>query len=250
MLQLTFQDGLTLTAYGLIATQMPDGSRGYSLLIFITAEGFQPIPLGLGFVLESIGGILAVNRTFDQDALKAGLRTDSLAALLFPSDPVVNAPAIIRALSVAFPARRDSYLLGLVARITWFRPILVQLDLALILELGSRNRLLALGRATALLPTADNDLIRLKLDAVGVVDFESGDVAFDALLVDSPAGAPVSDHRFRRAARELGDRWRLAWPGELRPRRPVVSTPALRYHRASRPSSGWRSRSARAATRG
>jgi hypothetical protein len=184
-MQLCLHDDLTLTAYGLIATKMPDGSRGYSLLIFITAEGFKPIPLGLGFVLESIGGILAVNRTFDQDVLKAGLQTDSLASLLFPSDPVVNAPTIIRALSAAFPARRDSYLLGLLARITWFTPPLVQLDLALILELGSRNRLLALGRATALLPSADNDLIRLKLDALGVVDLDAGTVACDAVLVDS-----------------------------------------------------------------
>ncbi|HEY1293057.1 MAG TPA: DUF6603 domain-containing protein, partial [Chloroflexota bacterium] len=48
VMQLCLHDDLTLTAYGLIATKMPDGSRGYSLLIFITAEGFKPIPLGLG----------------------------------------------------------------------------------------------------------------------------------------------------------------------------------------------------------
>ena len=35
-------------AFGLIATKMPDGSKGYSMIVFITAEDFQPIPIGMG----------------------------------------------------------------------------------------------------------------------------------------------------------------------------------------------------------
>ena len=185
VMQLTLHDELTLTAYGLIATRLPDGSRGYSLLIFITAEGFKPVPLGFGFQLEAIGGMVGVHRTFDQDVIKAGLQTDTLATLLFPRDPVANAPALIQALAAAFPAKQGSYLLGLVARITWFTPTLVRLDLALILELGARTRLLALGRVSALLPSADDDLIRLNLDALGVLDFDAGTLACDAVLVDS-----------------------------------------------------------------
>jgi hypothetical protein len=185
-MQLSLHEQITLKAFGLIATQMPDGSRGYSLLIFITADGFKPIPLGFGFVLQSIGGMVGVNRTFDQEVLKAGLKTDTLSTLLFPRDPVGNATALIQALASAFPAKPGSYLLGLVARITWFTPTLVQLDLALILELvGARRRLLALGRVSALLPSRDNDLIRLNLDALGVLDFDAGTLAIDAVLVDS-----------------------------------------------------------------
>lgn len=185
VMQLSLHDELTLSAYGLITTKMPDGGRGYSLLIFITAEDFKPIPLGFGFMLQSIGGMVGVNRTFDQDVIKAGLQTDTLATLLFPRDPVANAPALIQALAAAFPAREGSYLLGLLARITWFEPTLVQLDLALILEFGARTRLLVLGRVSALLPSADNDLIRLKLDSIGVLDFDEGTLAVDAVLVDS-----------------------------------------------------------------
>ncbi len=185
VMQLSLQDTITLTAYGIIATRMPDGSRGYSLLIFITADGFKPIPLGFGFVLQSIGGMIGVNRTFDQDVLRAGLKTDALSTLLFPRDPVGNAPALIQALATAFPPRRGSYLLGLLARITWFTPTLVQFDLALILELGARTRLLLLGRVSSLLPSRDNDLIRLNLDAIGVLDFDASTLAIDAVLVDS-----------------------------------------------------------------
>ena len=184
-MQLSLRGQLTLKAFGLISTRMPDGRRGYSLIVFITAEDFRPIPLGLGFTLLGIGGMVGVHRTFDENVLRAGLGSGALAALLFPRDPVGNAEALIHSLSSAFPARQGSYLLGLMAKIGWFTPTLVTLDLALILEFGSRQRLLALGRISALLPSAQNDLIRLNLDAIGVIDFDAGTAAIDAELVDS-----------------------------------------------------------------
>ena len=104
VMQLSLHERMTLTAFGLIATRMPDGSRGYSLIIFITAEDFRPIPLGLGFTLQGIGGMVAVHRTFDEDVLRAGLKNDTLGTLLFPRDPVGNAPTLIATL--AAPSRR------------------------------------------------------------------------------------------------------------------------------------------------
>ena len=105
VMQLSLHEQITLKGFGLIATHMPDGSRGYSLMIFITAEDFRPIPLELGFVLLGIGGIVAVNRTFDQEVLRQGLKNGTLATLLFPRDPVGNATALIQALASPFPAR-------------------------------------------------------------------------------------------------------------------------------------------------
>lgn len=185
VMQVSLQDRFTLTAYGLITTRMPDGGRGYSLLVFVTAEGFRPVPLGFGFKLESIGGMLGVHRTFDEAVLKAGLRSNTLATLLFPRDPMANAPALIQALATSFPVKQGSYLLGLLARITWFTPTVVTLDLALILEFGAGTRLLALGRVSALLPSHDNDLIRLNMNALGELDFDAGTLTADAVLVDS-----------------------------------------------------------------
>ncbi|MEO8629306.1 MAG: DUF6603 domain-containing protein, partial [Betaproteobacteria bacterium] len=184
-MQLSLHEQMTLKAFGLIATQMPDGSRGYSMIIFITAEDFRPLPLGMGFTLQGIGGMVAIHRTFNEDVLREGLQNDTLSTLLFPRDPVANAPAIIRALASAFPAQRGSYLLGLLARIGWFTPTLIQMDLALILEFGVRQRLLVLGRISALLPSRENDLVRLNLDAMGVIDFDQGSASIDAVLVDS-----------------------------------------------------------------
>jgi hypothetical protein len=185
VMQLSLHDQLTLTAFGLISTRMPDGSKGYSLLVFITAEDFQPIPLGLGFTLQGIGGMVAINRTFDETVLRAGMQNDTLRSLLFPRDPVTNAPAIINALATAFPAHAGSYLMGILVRIGWGTPTLIRLDLALVLEFGARRRLLALGRVSALLPSQDNDLVRLNLDAIGVLDLDQNSLAIDAELVDS-----------------------------------------------------------------
>ena len=185
-MQLSLHEQITLKAFGLIATRMPDGSRGYSLIVFITAEDFRPIPLGLGFTLLGIGGMVGVNRTFDERGAargtEAAARSRRCCSLAIRS---ATRATLIRGLSSAFPARRGSYLLGLIAKIGWFTPTLVLMDLALILEFGSRQRLLALGRISALLPSADNDLVRLNLEAMGVIDFDAGTAAIDAELVDS-----------------------------------------------------------------
>lgn len=184
VLQLTFQEQLTLTAIGLVSTQLPDGSPGYSVLILITAQNFPPIPLFLGFALTGIGGIVGVHRTIDQQAIEAGLHADTLKSVLFPADPIANAPAVIRALSSIFPPQRGSYLIGVMAQIGRQSPP-INMDLAVIYEFGQQHRVVVLGRISADMPSATEDLVRLRLDAFGVVDLDAGTVAIDAMLFDS-----------------------------------------------------------------
>jgi hypothetical protein len=164
---------------------MPDGSKGYSLIVFITAEDFQPIPIGMACMLRGIGGMVAINRTFDEEAMRAGLRNKTLGTLLFPQDPVRNAPEIIRNLITTFPAEEGAYLAGLLMKITWFQPTLVHLDIAIMVEVGKRLRVIVLGMISALLPTRENDLVRLHMDALGLLNLGLMSVAVDAVLVDS-----------------------------------------------------------------
>jgi hypothetical protein len=208
VMQLTVHERITVKAFGLIATRLPDGTPGYSLIVFITAEDFRPIPLGMAATLQGIGGIVAINRTFDEQAMQEGLKNNTLGTLLFPRDPIRNAPEIIRNLAVTFPARMGSYLFGVLAKIGWFSPTLVLLELALIFEFGARRRLIALGRISALLPSRQNDLIRLNLDAMGVIDIDQGTASIDAVLVDSRLA-----HKFvLTGAMALRARW-TAGPG-------------------------------------
>jgi hypothetical protein len=185
VMELTVRDRITVKAFGLVGTRLPDGSKGYSLIVFITVEGFRPIPLGMQCTLQGFGGMIAINRTFNEEAMREGLRNNTLATLLFPRDPVHNAPEIIRNLNIVFPAASGSYMLGFLAKIGWFSPTLVLLELGLILEWGNRLRLIVLGRLSAMLPSRENDLVRINMDALGVIDFTEGTAAIDAVLVDS-----------------------------------------------------------------
>ena len=185
VMQLSVKETITVKAFGLIATKMPDGSKGYSLIVFITAEDFQPIPIGMACVLTGLGGMVAINRTFDEEAMRAGLRNKTLGTLLFPRDPIRNAPEIIRNLITTFPAEDGAYLFGLLMKITWFQPTLVHLDIAIMVEVGKRMRVIVLGMISALLPTRENDLVRLHMDALGLLNLGQLSVAIDAVLVDS-----------------------------------------------------------------
>jgi len=189
VMELSLSGVIALKAIGLLATRLPDGSKGYSLLILVTAQSAQPggslMELPLGWRLTGLGGLIAIHRTVDEDAVRAGLKNHTLASILFPKDPVANAPTILAAIDRVFPARRGSYLFGLMVQLQWGVPTLIEVNVGLIVELGGRNRFVVLGRITAILPRMDNDLLRINLDAVGIFDFDQGTAAIDALLVDS-----------------------------------------------------------------
>jgi len=189
VLELTLSGIIALKAIGLLSTRLPDGSKGYSLLILITAQTAKPNgslwELPMRWRITGIGGLLAIHRTVDEDAVRLGLKDHTLESILFPKDPVRNATTIIAALERVFPARQGSYLLGLMVQLQWGPETLIEVNLGLILEIGARTRFIAMGRMTSVLPRKDNDLLRLNLDAVGIIDFDQGTVAVDALLVDS-----------------------------------------------------------------
>ena len=94
--------GLAVTAVGLLTTRLPDGTKGYSLLISISAE-IPSIALGFGFTLEGVGGLIAVNRTIDVDTLGHGIKSGAADSVLFPADPIRDANRIITDLEAIFP---------------------------------------------------------------------------------------------------------------------------------------------------
>jgi hypothetical protein len=71
VLQLEVAETIAVKAIGLLTTRMPDGSKGFSLLILLSAEGFALIQLGFGFTLTGIGGLLGGNRTVAVDSRPA-----------------------------------------------------------------------------------------------------------------------------------------------------------------------------------
>ena len=134
---LSVEGGLTIKAQGLIATRLPDGSKGYSLLVIITAEGFKPIPLGLGFKLTGIGGMLAINRTFNEDVLREGVKNHTLDSVLFPANPIRDALQLLSGLNKVFPVAPGHHLFGPMVEIEWATPTLITMQLGIVLEIGA-----------------------------------------------------------------------------------------------------------------
>jgi hypothetical protein len=194
--------GVSVKAFGIIDTQFPDGSRGFSFVIVISAE-FTPIQLGFGFTLIGVGGLLGVNRTVDEQALADAVRTGSLEHLLFPRNVVQDAPAIINDLATVFPAARDHQLFGPMGKLGWGTPTLISADIGIILEFPG-PRLAVLGVVRMQLPKPDFALISLQMAVAGFFDFPAGKFAIDASLFDSyVAGYVVSGDMAYRM--QLGD---------------------------------------------
>jgi hypothetical protein len=141
--------------------------------------------LGFGFTLTGIGGIVGINRTVRTDTVRQGLKTGTLNSLLFPADPLRNAPQVVSDLRAVFPPAPRRHVLGPMVQLRWGTPTLLTLDLAVVLELPSPARLIVLGRLQVLLPDQRHPLVQVRMDALGVLDFNEGTVALDATLYDS-----------------------------------------------------------------
>jgi hypothetical protein len=178
---------LSLTAIGLIATRLPDGRPGFSLLVLVSIE-FGAIQLGFGFTLNAVGGLLGIHRASALEPLRAGVRSGSLRSVLFPRDPVRNALRVLSDLTSLFPITEGRHVFGPMVRLGWGTPTVVSIEVGLLLELPSPVRLVLLGRLRMTLPTADAAIALINLDALGIVDFGTGEVSLDASIYDSRVG--------------------------------------------------------------
>jgi hypothetical protein len=185
---LTLQTGsrdINLNALGLLQTQLPTNPDAYSLLLLITAS-FAPIQLGLGFTLNGVGGLVGVNRAANTDLLRGLVRSGGLSQLLFPANVLDNPAGALALVDTAFPATEGRYLIGLLGQLGWGVPTsIITLDVALLVELPAPVRLVLLGVLQAMLPSQHNDVLKLRADFLGTVDFGARKAAFDAALSDS-----------------------------------------------------------------
>jgi len=182
-LELSFQGTISLKAVGIINTKMPDGSDGFALLILITAE-FTPIQLGFGFTLNGVGGLLAVNRSTDLDALRNGVKTGAVSSILFPQDVVANITRIISDLKTIFPIVQAHVIIAPMAKIGWGTPTLISLELGIIIDIP-KPAIVIIGVLRCILPTKEAPILKLQVAFAGGIDFDEGLIWFDASIFDS-----------------------------------------------------------------
>ncbi len=184
VLELNIKNKIALTAIGILTTKLPNNPEGYSLLLLITAE-FSPITLGFGFTLNGVGGLVALNRTMNLQAIRDGVKSNSLDNVLFPENPIENIKQIITDLETIFPVEEGRYVFGIMGLIGWGTPTLITMEIGLMLEVPSPVRLAILGVIKAILPTESDDLLRIQINFAGIIDFEAKYITFDASIFDS-----------------------------------------------------------------
>lgn len=180
-LELDVSGVLTVKAIGLVTTKMPGG--GYSLLVILSAEGFD-IQLGFGFSLTAIGGLFGYQRGVNPQAMRDGVKGGTVGAIMFPKDPVANAPALVTTLGTLFPPVADQYTVGVMVRVNWSGRI-VRMSLGVIVEFPEPVRIVLLGKIEVAAPDPAAPLVEFNLDLVGILDFGAKEASMDASLYDS-----------------------------------------------------------------
>jgi hypothetical protein len=173
-----------IQAITVIDTQLPGDPDGFAVFASLTIT-FPGIPLGFGFVLTGLGGIVAINRTLDAEALAVGLRNGVIDSLLFPEDPIGDAAQLIAQIDDYFPLMEGNAVFGPVVEIGWGTPTpLVTAQLGVLISIPD-GVIAVLGSISALLPTPAAPLITLHLDVLGVIDIPAGEMSLVASLYDS-----------------------------------------------------------------
>jgi Family of unknown function (DUF6603) len=176
-------------AIGILTTKNP---IGWSLLLMMYGQ-FPAIQLSWGFTLTGVGGLIGVQHMVNTEALSKGISSGSLDAILFPENPVADAPQIINKLRTLFPTAKGGFVIGPMLEIGWGTPSLLTVQLGVLLDMSigssvSLNKLVLLGRLIVQLPPmagADLALLYLQVDFVGSVVFDPLKIAFDGRLVNS-----------------------------------------------------------------
>jgi hypothetical protein len=184
VLSVGLADIVTVNVIAVIDTMLPNGDPGFSFLMIITFD-FPPVNIGFGFTINGVGGLGGVNRTMVIDALQAGLRAHDLNNILFPADPIDNAPQIISEIETFFPPAQGRYLFGPMFSIGWGTPTLLDFEVGVILEVPDPVRLAILGEITATIPDPDFALISLHVQVLGTIDFGLNQLAIDGTIYDS-----------------------------------------------------------------
>ena len=184
-------DPLSVSAFGLL--ELPADGRPLSFVVVMGATFPPPgIQVGFGFAVTGVGGVVAVNRRVDRDALLRSIVDGAAAALLFPADPVSAAPAIIPTLSALFPPAPGYVVVGPMLQLGWGGRI-VTASLALLTEVGTQVRIVVIGTLRVAIPDPAAPLIDLRATFFALVDPGEPSVVVVASLTGSRmVGIPLS----------------------------------------------------------
>ena len=197
-LELTIAGTISIKAIALITTKRPDGSDGWSFLLMIFGQ--FSVHIAYGIFLTGVGGMIGLHHRVDTDALIAGMKTGALDDVLFPANPVADAPRIIQRYKQLFPIEENSLVLGPMLELAYSKPPIIYIRLGLVFEIANAlggdkplalTKVVLIGQLQAQLPpkvTGAPAIVKIIVDIVGFYDAQEQFLMIRARLRDSFIG--------------------------------------------------------------
>ncbi len=189
---LTIESCITVDLIGIVTTipppagSPPSAGPSYSMLFLVTVQFTPGISLFAGFLLTGIGGLVGIHRSMQLDVLRAGVKTHLLDSILFPQNPVANAPQVTSNLGAAFPPVQGHYVVGGMLEISYLSPAVFTLELGVAVEFNDDTVIAIFGQFKLKYPRdADQPKVLVQLDFVGIIDTGQKTFSFDGSLADS-----------------------------------------------------------------
>ena len=178
---------IDIVAIGLINTRLPNGEKGFSMLISISVLFEPAFQLPFGFTLNGVGGLVGIHRTTKVDILKERIRSGAIGSIMFPQNVIQNASKIISDLRAVFPVQKSHYVIAPFFKIGYYTPTILELDLGILLEFPFKGRMILLGSLAVYLPNKDVEkrLGEIHVDVFGDLNFAESYVLIEGRLRDS-----------------------------------------------------------------
>lgn len=166
--------------FGVSAMLIMTFGNNFSMVAMLSVRFSPGIPLGMGFSLTAVGGMLGLNRMLDYDAIRESVHNGSLESVFFVEDVLKHIGDMRKAAEKIFPAKKDQFFVGLLGQIS-YEPV-VKCSFGLMFQAPDPLSIIIVGALKV--GIEGTDVIRINVAFAGEIDFDKG-IQFDASLYDS-----------------------------------------------------------------
>ncbi|GAB3442622.1 hypothetical protein GCM10027517_19940 [Phycicoccus ginsengisoli] len=141
----------------------------FSMVVVMGVRFPTAIELSFGFTFNGVGGMLAINRTVDTDELVKGMKDHFIDKVLFPDDPVAEAPTLLNKVAKVFPPRDGGFVVGPIIELGWgSQTKMVEAKLGVVLSLPD-PKLIILGAIRIQAPAKVAPVTDIRCEVFGEV---------------------------------------------------------------------------------
>jgi len=163
----------------------------FSLVLVMGVRFPTAIELSFGFTFNGVGGLLAIDRRVDPAELIKGMQSHFIDRVLFPDDPVAEAPKILDQVARVFPPHAGGFVVGPIVELGWgSQAKIIEAKLGVILALPD-PKVIILGAVRVRAPSKVTPLTDFRCEVYGEITADQ--LLIIATLRDSKiAGIAVS----------------------------------------------------------